>query len=107
MEHLGTRPLHTGKYVHHPKGTLSFEEDYYYSGKSYPSHDPDAGLENQRMSIRYSYDLEKAGKDPWQCRVSIGPEEGEEYSLKEAEAILTKWGLERYPSDDPGTKANE
>lgn len=76
-------------------GTIASETDAYYSGHGFKDLDPDAGSPDwEKMIITYNYIAEKEGAEPWICELTNGPGKGR-MSLKDAEALLGKWGVSR------------
>jgi len=96
-------PMHARKYsVANKQGQLKFEIDYYYSGRKYPSLSEPNSFERERVTIKYDFEAERAGKNPWRCDVSCGPHyqmgssmDNGQVSLEEADAILKEWGISR------------
>ena len=85
------KPGHSGKKVFYKSGNLEEEEDYYYSGKTFKSRDPDGGTDWESVTIRYSY---LRPQSPWTC-IYNSKDSADEISLDAAEALLRKWGLQR------------
>ena len=76
-------------------GQIMSEVDEYCSGNGFKSLDPDAGSPDwEQMVITYDYVAEQNGRQPWSCEIFQGPRKGT-YSLKDAEAILETWSINR------------
>jgi hypothetical protein len=87
------------------KGTLISETDHYESGKVW--QDPAEGTQVEFARITYSYEDEKAGKNPWRadvCRQEAGVI-SQRMSLEDATAVLRSWGISRINED--GSQPNQ
>jgi hypothetical protein len=76
-------------------GSLVSETDHYESGKVW--QDPAEGTQTEFIRITYSYEDERAGKNPWRAEVHR-EETGlvhEITSLEAATEILRRWGISR------------
>ena len=71
---------------------IASETETYSSGHEYSVGEK--GMREEQLIIRYDYNMAKAGKSPWLCKVFWGPLQGD-YSLEQANEILIKWGLSR------------
>jgi len=92
--HLQT-PNHSGKKVLYESGRWEMEQDYYYSGKTFPSHDPDGGTESEQVVVSYVF-VERPGYPKgWTCHYNSPTNWVDTISLDEAEKILSKWGIKR------------
>ena len=91
---------HTRKSLVIENGTLVSERDYYCSGNSFKSEDPDAvnsvHLCPESLMIRYIYPTTDDTAGTWDCSHSRG-DPG--LSFEEAKKILKSWGLSHsYPA---------
>lgn len=73
---------------------LVSEADTYYSGRQFPSREPDGGLDLQSLTIEYFYPTSQSGSGTWSCSLltSTGVA-GITYEA--ATNVLTMWGVTR------------
>ena len=83
------KPVHSGKKVWYASGSLEWEEDYYYSGRTFTTID---GTSSEFVTIHYSY---THSDSPWTCYYIHGDAPIDELSLSAAEELLRSWGLHR------------
>ena len=91
----GGTSAHTGKKVAYSNGKRTWEEDYYYSGRTFDGSiiDPDSGTVLETMTVHYDY---TAPEHPWSCYVVSDRHGGlNRIPLQDAERILESWGLTR------------
>src|SRR5262249_47944618 len=96
--------MHARKYVvADGRGGLRREDDYYYSGRKYPSEIERGEMDSEELTIQHDFEA-PTGRDPWRCTINCGPHyrrstrsdtvDGQ-VTLAEAEAILKEWGISR------------
>ena len=88
-------PRHSGKKVLYESGSWALEQDYYYSGKTFPSLDPDAGTESEEVVVSYAFLVRSGYPLGWTCHYHGPTNFMTTISLKDAESILSSWGLTR------------
>ena len=88
-------PNHSGKKVLYKSGQWELEEDYYCSGRTGRSPDPDGGTQGERVTVSYAFVARPGYPEGWTCRYQSPTNWGDEITLKEAERILKSWGVKR------------
>jgi hypothetical protein len=87
------KPRWQSKVLEMRDGTLVQETDNFASGKKYMFSGNE--LLAEELFVRYSYAVEREGKNPWWCYVTSGPNQGER-TIDEARHVLQGWGI-AYP----------
>jgi hypothetical protein len=81
--------------VLYASGQWELEQDYYFSGKTFPSHDPDAGTVPEELIVSYAF-IPFPGYDKgWTCYYDGPTNVLHKISLEDAEKILQSWGIKR------------
>ena len=80
------------KHVEVKDGRIMLEYDSYDSGMTCP--DENGHPQWIGMHIYYSYENERAGREPWRA-VYFSEQGRQELSLEAAEQLLKSWGIER------------
>ena len=89
-------PNHYGKKVLYASGQWEMEQDYYYSGKTFPADDPDGGTEWEEVTVSYAFVEHPGYPQGWTCHYKGPANRGERrIKLEEAEKILASWGIKR------------
>ena len=89
------KAVHSGKKVAYQDGKRTWEEDYYYSGRTFDGSiiDPDSGTAWESITVHYDY---TSPDDSWSCHVISDRHGGiTTVTIQDAEKILTSWGLSR------------
>ncbi len=87
-------PRHLWKIMYFEDGLINFESDCYVSGEKFEYTDADDRHEVCDVSIvtRYSYEDERAGRNPWSFSYSESMF-AKDISRTEANRLLTSWHL--------------
>jgi hypothetical protein len=88
-------PNHASKKVLYKSGQWEMEQDYYYSGKTGSSPDPDGGTQWEKVTVSYAFVPRSGYPKGWTCHYQSPTNWFEETTLEEAERILTSWGIKR------------
>ena len=90
-----TSPNHHGKKVLYESGQWELEQDYYYSGKTFPSLDPDGGTDWEEVIVSYAFVPRSGYPKGWMCHYNGPTNWMTEISLEGADSILSSWGIAR------------
>ncbi len=96
--HHGESERLWSKTVEVEHGHIMLEYDTYDSGMTY--NDEAGHPQWIGMHIYYSYEDERAGRDPWRA-VYCSEQGQQELSVEDAEELLRSWGIERLNYDPP------
>ncbi len=88
-------PNHHSKKVLYESGQWEMEQDYYYSGKTGPSPDPDGGTQWEKVTVSYAFIPRSGYQKGWTCHYQSPTNWFEKVTIEEAEHILNSWGIKR------------
>ena len=104
-ENAKTVPRRANKFLDIADGVIHSEQDCFISGRTASYTDADGITSNveEYLGIKYSYDLEREGKDPW-FRFYVGPGhigDSHEMNAEQADDLLRTWHLPPMPKPTP------